>query len=260
MAIRNKKDGGWSLERVNPGNSCQSPSNWKPSLHLLGGTPGAENTVYDPAFSDTLAPGVKKAHFIDNESIAVCFTETVDTTYQVLINGFGFLDTYKSDTFVIIYLNEPLKKDTVLLVAINHMADLCGNMGNTLVSLIYKQVQPGDLLINEIMARPLPGAALPQYEYIEIYNRSSNNISLDGWRVQIGSTPYALNHDSIKASTYLVLTHPDAASELGKFGKTNGCITSAAALLNAGTTVALKMGSGETIDSVTYTDNGMAIQ
>lgn len=39
-----RQEGGWTLERVSPGNFCIDASNWQGSLAIIGGTPGAANS------------------------------------------------------------------------------------------------------------------------------------------------------------------------------------------------------------------------
>ncbi|HCC51713.1 MAG TPA: hypothetical protein DEQ30_06340, partial [Porphyromonadaceae bacterium] len=41
--------------------------------------------------------------------------------------------------------------------------------------------QPGDIVINEVMADPVSLTALPETEYVEIYNVSGSDLSLLGW-------------------------------------------------------------------------------
>ena len=41
--------------------------------------------------------------------------------------------------------------------------------------------KPGDVLLNEVMANPKGLTALPETEYIEIYNASDKTLSLKGW-------------------------------------------------------------------------------
>jgi hypothetical protein len=38
-----------------------------------------------------------------------------------------------------------------------------------------------DLIITEVLADPSPQLGLPPVEYVEIYNRSSQPVNLDGW-------------------------------------------------------------------------------
>ncbi|MBP5708871.1 MAG: lamin tail domain-containing protein, partial [Bacteroidales bacterium] len=41
----------------------------------------------------------------------------------------------------------------------------------------------GDVVITEIMADPTPVVGLPEVEYIEILNRTDEDIYLDGWTI-----------------------------------------------------------------------------
>ena len=42
-----KKSGGFSMERIDPENTCYQQNNWKASQNLSGGTPGEKNSVYN---------------------------------------------------------------------------------------------------------------------------------------------------------------------------------------------------------------------
>jgi hypothetical protein len=54
------------------------------------------------------------------------------------------------------------------------------------------QVRPGDVIISEIMADPLPPVLLPAQEYLELFNRSDISISLEGWKLISGDNKTTL--------------------------------------------------------------------
>src|SRR5688572_12487579 len=59
-----KKDGGWTLEMIDPKNPCTGISNWKASVSPTGGTPGKKNSV-DAINTDVIAPQLKRAYTTD---------------------------------------------------------------------------------------------------------------------------------------------------------------------------------------------------
>ena len=42
-----KRDGGWTLERIYPGNSCALAGHWTSATDPSGGTPGRQNSVFN---------------------------------------------------------------------------------------------------------------------------------------------------------------------------------------------------------------------
>ncbi len=56
------------------------------------------------------------------------------------------------------------------------------------LSLLRSWADPGDVIISEIMADPVPAVDLPAKEYIELYNRTQYSFNLKNWSLSDGST------------------------------------------------------------------------
>ncbi len=129
----------------------------------------------------------------------------------------------------------------------------------TFTSFCKGQEEAGtySLVISEIMADPHPAVALPDAEYLEIFNRGPSPVSLDGYRLLFG--------DKLKI---LPATHPDGVVEPGEYiivcdeedeaafeskGKTLP-VSKMPAIVNTGATLVLESPSGKVIHSVSFTD------
>lgn len=110
----------------------------------------------------------------------------------------------------------------------------------------------GGVRINEIMADPVGLTELPETEYIELYNTSSEKISLKGWKFIYGDTKVTLKDFDLPAETYLILYREGRDIELASGGEEMPLDKFPAQLANSGKQLKLEDSSGKTVDQVTY--------
>ena len=114
-------------------------------------------------------------------------------------------------------------------------------------------ILPFDIIINEIMADPAPAVLLPEYEYVELFNRSFNIIDLNEWSLEVGSKKFKLS-GLIEPDSFIILTYGPAAGYFLEYGAVNGIFTSSVALNNSGQLLILRDNNNEIIDAVFYED------
>ncbi len=108
------------------------------------------------------------------------------------------------------------------------------------------------VVITEIMADPTPVVGLPDAEYLEILNRTTQPINLKGWK--LGKT--ALPDSVLAPGDYVLVCARSKVSLLAPFGKLLALSTFS--LANAGATLTLLNASGQLVHSVTYLDSWWA--
>ncbi len=183
-----KAGGGWSLEIINPFTECSDRQNWSASEHPDGGTPGAENSIFDDSPDED--PPFFESFFAESPQVlTLFFNELMDE--EALIDGiYAFSDGILADevlpldppTAVQLTLSDPLEVGEVYELTLSGLADCSLNaMADTTV-IIQLGESPGlhDIIISEIMADPTPAVGLPPEEYFELYNRSDRVIELTG--------------------------------------------------------------------------------
>jgi hypothetical protein len=111
-----------------------------------------------------------------------------------------------------------------------------------------------DVLITEVFADPSPRQDLPDYEYVEIYNRSKNPFSLQGWTISDGSTSASLPEKILQSGKYLILTSLAAQENFLAYGDVVA-LAGFPSLNNSGDNVVLKNALMKTVDSIQYNTN-----
>jgi hypothetical protein len=81
---------------------------------------------------------------------------------------------------------------------------------------------PGDIIISEIMADPVPVVSLPEKEYLEITNRSRFRFNLKKWSLSTEGQSASFPDVSISAGGYIILCPIADTSAFSCYGKVIG--------------------------------------
>ena len=109
----------------------------------------------------------------------------------------------------------------------------------------------GSVIIHEVMADPKGLTALPETEYIELYNKVDQSIDLSNWILNYGTTPIALTGVVIPAHGWAVLYRSGREIEVGS-GQACPLDKFPSALANTGKEFSLYDANGQLMDQYTY--------
>lgn len=171
-----KDGGGYAIERINPEDPCSDINDWAASNAPAGGTPGAQNSIYDTT-PDTQAPSIAQTIALAPNFLEVHFTEGMDSTSlsnasitinpTLTVQNNYVLDAYPS--MLTLQFQENLAQSQIYQIELQNVADCWSNTANLNASFaLPATVEPGDLVINEILFNPVTGG----YDYVELYNNS----------------------------------------------------------------------------------------
>jgi hypothetical protein len=182
-----KRDGGWSIEKIDPDNICGEAENWKESLNFKGGTPGQKNSIYS-VNTDITSPFVKQINSINENTVELVFSESLLKENTNLVSNYQ-VDNGIGNPEEIIF-NQSYPQKVQLRFATNFEPQIIYNLtvrkiltdcaGNSLDKeyvlrfAIPQEPLTNDLIINELLFNPMPNA----YDFIEIFNKSEKVLDL----------------------------------------------------------------------------------
>jgi hypothetical protein len=236
-----KKDGGWSLEMIDPHNPCGGASNWKASIDPRGGTPGKMNSI-NGTNTDVEAPQPLRSYCIDSLTVVLIINEPVDSLTAINPSNYSIEGAGIQGLMVIpplfntvqIKLTIPIHNSTVYQLHVKGLKDCIGNsMAQERIIRVGvpSEAEKGDWVINEVLFDPRPGG----YDYVEFYNNSKK--VLDGSRLFIANrgsnggitnikplslTPYnvypgdliVVTEDRLSLSRYYFVAYPENVWEI----------------------------------------------
>ena len=262
-----KRNGGWSLERINPGLPCLGATNWQSCPILPGGSPGQVNASLDLS-PDVTAPRLVSAYPESSAALQVLFSESLDkntaldpNVYQLSPpRSISSVEVLTDHPFVLrLSLAEALQPGVVYtLSASPAVSDCSGNTvaaDNKVLTGLAEAPESQDVVINEIMADPDPGIGLPEVEWIELHNRSARIIDLGSLSFSDGSSvPATLPGYLMFPGNYVVIAATSVAATLRPFspGAVLATSISSSLLNNDGDVLTLSTINGMEIDRVAY--------
>lgn len=223
---------------------------------------------YDGALIvDTTPPALVSASPVSATAVDVLFDEALDlTTSQTLTNysadnGLGSPASAVRDGSnpALIHLTFATSFTSALLntLTVTNVQDQSGNpIGSANIGFTWYATASAsfkDVLINEIMADETPQVGLPAFEFVELYNRSSASLNLNGWTFTDGSSTATLGNYNLGPAQYLIICPVADTASFSPYGTTMG-VSSFPSLNNSGDNLKLKDNTAVVIDSVDYSD------
>ncbi len=249
-------EGGYSLELRDLDLACtQNAFAWASSRSDLGGTPGSANETTSYQVPEQLALVATR---LKAPTLALEFNQPISVdTAAVNFSGFNTspILTSTSDTQLRFQLQENLVAGTSYAVSVN--LQRCGMLGDTTftVRLTQPEDPAGRLVFNELLYDP----AEPTGEYIELYNRSGQSVSINGLQLATetnGSTFLVDSSGYLLAPQGYVLISRDTAQLTATYPQYDAAAYVAQArmpsLSNSGSNVYLLDRAGAVLDFLAY--------
>lgn len=202
-----KDDGGWSLERKNPFAPCSDGGNWTASNDERGGTPGAQNSVYNDT-PDTTPPTLNSVQVASASEVILVFNEGVDAASAVaatytITPTLNVLVAVPTNDRVRLLLSGELVAGTFYTVTVEGVADCSGNelaLGTGSFAL-PEPISANDIIINEVLYDPIGTGS----DFVELYNRSAKVLSLGGLQLANESNGVIGNYRLITADPVILM-------------------------------------------------------
>lgn len=197
-----KKDGGWSLEMIDPNNPCGEENNWSASTKWFGGTPGTQNSIFGTN-TDNAAPVLLGVYALNDSTVQLVFNETTYLDSISINNGMVIASVQQQTSKIyVLNLSNKLATQTTYAVSITGAADCVGNTANLSASFsLPEQGLAGDVVINEVLFNPFTGGS----DFVEIYNNSDKYINLQNWELANFDNDSISNRKIITTAPYVLL-------------------------------------------------------
>ena len=182
---------------------------------------------------DELAPEIVDVFVLADSLLLVSFDEVIlestaeDTSNYILLpsNTVKRASLYDSVTVLLTLQNDITAGNNYLLRA-DSIQDMFGNVAvNEVFEFEYNNAPDfgyNDLMITEVMAKPIPDQLLPNREYLEIYNPTDLKKSLVGLQLSDSRDTTIFPVSFIEPNEYLIICPTSAVNELSEFGRAIG--------------------------------------
>jgi hypothetical protein len=275
-----KKQGGWSLERIDHLSKCKEQFIWTASKDHSGGTPGKQNAVFISNY-DKLNFKADSTNRSSDTSVFVYFNKppepsSINKEQFSLIPNSGQVKQISINIEarrVQVIVSEKFKAGTTYQLGITGIKDCSGNAVSSSTSFSFSipalpappplppvppvRVDTARVFITELFADPSPEVGLPLVEFIELFNPGKDTLDLEGWSINDSQTKGLLKKQLLLPNQYLILCPAADTTQYKNFGRTLG-ISPWPSLNNSADQIVLKSFKNRTVDSLNYSDNWYA--
>ncbi|MEW5846683.1 MAG: lamin tail domain-containing protein [Bacteroidota bacterium] len=207
-------------------------------------------------------PVICSAKIVNLNTIRVNFSKSITAQSAKNIENYLLKSSSKQNIDILeIKISEPNTVTLItqklpfdkLILSIKNITDSNGySLPDSIEFGLSTQGNLGQLIINEIMANPIPSNGLPEYEYIELFNPGTDTVFTSGWRLTLNDKTVTLPADTIAPKSFALIGGTTAMNNFKPFGKAIA-VTSFPSLLNEGMLLKLFDPQGNLISFANYT-------
>lgn len=222
-----------------------------------------DNIAADGIFiADTIAPSVNKFTIAGKNAVEITLDEEASaefsdvSNFRISSNGTDAVSVSKlSPGSWLVTFSSEFENKKVNSVRIGKICDNYGNCrDDESVSFTPVWAEPGDVIISEIMADPLPPVSLPAEEYLELKNNTGFSIDITNWKMVSGGQTIIFPGFNIGPGEYLIACNDDDTAYFSGYGRTIG-LKSFPVLTDGGKLIIITDSSGSMIHGVEYSKN-----
>jgi hypothetical protein len=208
---------------------------------------------------DSVPAEITSVNVISPQSIEVSFNEIIQVSAmdEFCVDGVGCgISEAMAGRRFLINLPHKLNVGSHYSMQLPELSDMDGNLlSSENRNNIFYYPKPYDVVISEIMADPTPKVLLPGSEYVELFNRTKENIILKGWHFSANRDKCIIPEFLLGPNKYVIICDKDSAS---KYKSTNievlG-IQNFPAINNEQCELILSDPSNRLVHSVSYSNN-----
>ncbi len=216
-------------------------------------------------YQDTIPPKIDSL-MVENNDLIIYFNEALDFRQKLPVQDFHLdslqfplackIDSLKPRILRLSFA-EPFAINTPIKLHYQNVLDCYGNAAQGESAFLNYQAQIGHLIINEIMVDPspvvgVPPQALPESEYLELYNASPFTLNLQNWQLQLNEDYYLFPFYRMPPKSYLIVASGSHIEEFEKYGSCLDIGLSTYSLLNSGAALSLWSPDSLRVDALEY--------
>lgn len=210
---------------------------------------------------DTTSPILDSILVLDSIHCRLQYNEPLDSMMAINCSNYllnkkisPIISTLNSNnrTQITLSFSVPFEPNTLQFLEVRNQKDLIGNQRwLDTANFKFRVVQNGDLVINEIFADPSPSIGLPNYEFIELWNTSSDEINLQGFSITDGSSTAILPNYILQPDSFVVVSTTSSSNIYATYGN-SVVVSNFPSLNNDADQLKLLRIDGSVIDEVNY--------
>jgi len=215
-----------------------------------------------PKIIDSIPPQIRDLRVLDSNQLKFVWNERMEVNTVLDLRNYALaagqnavvrvIPFADEENAFVLYLKEVLDRDVDYQLIVDGLMDVEGNRVTEIFPFRWHIPQWMDVLIHEIMADPSPAVALPECEYVELYNASDAEICLDDWKLMCGDKEFFFGNITLSPQDYLLCCDLEDTALMVGYGDCQGFASFS--LTNSGMSLSLLKENGDLMHQVSYSD------